>query len=136
MRISAWLKTTTVTAAALIGSQLLGVSAPIQAQITGQPTGVGFPQPGAMPANGGVSGGGASPGAVGGNIGLAAANLSSYILGAGDQISLSVIGYPEFTGTTAVLPDGTVTLPLVGPVRAAGLTPNQLTAAMPAPMRA
>ncbi|MEL6158185.1 MAG: polysaccharide biosynthesis/export family protein [Cyanobacteria bacterium J06627_32] len=53
---------------------------------------------------------------------------ATYILGAGDQISLSVIGYPEFTGTVALLPDGTVTLPLIGPVRAAGLTPNQFSA--------
>ena len=55
---------------------------------------------------------------------------ATYILGAGDQISLSVIGYPEFTGTLAILPDGSVTLPLVGPVRVSGLTPNQLSAAL------
>ena len=64
---------------------------------------------------------------------LPAATSSSnatYILGAGDQISLSVIGYPEFTGTLAILPDGSVTLPLVGPVRVSGLTPNQLSAAL------
>ncbi|MGB3299535.1 MAG: polysaccharide biosynthesis/export family protein, partial [Phormidesmis sp.] len=48
----------------------------------------------------------------------AASSSAMYILGAGDQISLSVIGYPEFTGTLAVLSDGTITLPLVGPVRA------------------
>ncbi|MEL7331773.1 MAG: polysaccharide biosynthesis/export family protein [Cyanobacteria bacterium J06560_2] len=55
---------------------------------------------------------------------------ASYILGAGDQVSLSVIGYPEFTGTLAVLPDGSVNLPLVGPIRASGLTPNQLSAVL------
>lgn len=52
---------------------------------------------------------------------------ANYILGVGDQITLSVIGYPEFTGNLAILPDGTVTLPLVGPVRVIGLTPVQLS---------
>ncbi|MEM6450708.1 MAG: polysaccharide biosynthesis/export family protein [Cyanobacteria bacterium P01_D01_bin.105] len=52
---------------------------------------------------------------------------TTYILGAGDQVSLSVIGYPEFTGTIAILPDGSVTLPLIGPLRVDGLTPNQLS---------
>ncbi len=61
---------------------------------------------------------------------------ASYILGAGDQISLSVIGYPEFTGTLAVLPDGTVNLPLVGALRASGLTPNQLSAVLTQQMMA
>ena len=51
---------------------------------------------------------------------------ANYILGAGDQITLSVVGYPEFTGTVALLPDGTLMLPLVGQVQAAGATPNQL----------
>jgi len=61
---------------------------------------------------------------------------ASYILGAGDQISLSVIGYPEFTGTLAVLPDGTVNLPLIGALRASGLTPNQLSAVLTQQMMA
>ena len=51
---------------------------------------------------------------------------ANYILGAGDQIALAVVGYPEFTGTIAVLPDGTLMLPLIGQVQAAGYTPNQL----------
>ena len=65
-----------------------------------------------------------------GNVPAAASSSATYILGAGDQISLSVIGYPEFTGTVAVLSDGTITLPLVGPVRVSGLTPNQLSSAL------
>ena len=52
---------------------------------------------------------------------------ATYILGPGDQISLSVIGYPEFTGTIAILPDGTVMLPLIGQVRVAGMTANQVS---------
>ena len=51
---------------------------------------------------------------------------ANYVLGVGDQITLSVIGYPEFTGNLAILPDGTVTLPLVGHIQATGLTPVQL----------
>jgi len=140
MRIFTRFKTTAAVTAALFGSQLIGVSVPTQAQITGQPTGTGFPQPGTIPTN-------AAPAntipptalpvaPMNGTVGMAATSLSGYILGAGDQIALSVIGYPEFTGTTAVLPDGTVTLPLVGPVRAAGLTPNQLTAVLTQQMRA
>ncbi|MEM6869024.1 MAG: polysaccharide biosynthesis/export family protein [Cyanobacteria bacterium P01_C01_bin.121] len=138
MRTSAWLKTMTVVSTALLGSQLVDVCAPAQAQITGQPTGPGFSQPANSPSNMGNPAANSSvinrP--VNGNVGLSAANLSGYILGAGDQISLSVIGYPEFTGTTAVLPDGTVTLPLIGPVRTAGITQNQLTAVLTEQMKA
>ncbi len=66
-----------------------------------------------------------------GNAPIAASSSSAtYLLGAGDQISLSVIGYPEFTGTLAILSDGTITLPLVGSLRVTGLTPNQLSAAL------
>ncbi|MFK8181740.1 MAG: polysaccharide biosynthesis/export family protein [Phormidesmis sp.] len=60
----------------------------------------------------------------------AASSNATYILGGGDQISLSVIGYPEFTGTLAVLSDGSVTLPLIGQVAVSGLTPNQLSAVL------
>lgn len=59
-----------------------------------------------------------------------AVSNATYILDAGDQVSLSVIGYPEFTGTLAILPDGTVTLPLIGSLRISGLTPNQLSAVL------
>ncbi|MEM8501968.1 MAG: polysaccharide biosynthesis/export family protein [Cyanobacteria bacterium P01_D01_bin.1] len=67
----------------------------------------------------------------------AAGSISSanYILGAGDQISLSVLGYPEFTGTLAILPDGSINLPLIGQLNAAGLTPNQLSAVLTQQMR-
>jgi len=60
---------------------------------------------------------------------------ATYILDAGDQISLSVIGYPEFTGTLAILPDGSITLPLVGPLRVSGLTPNQLSVGLTQQLR-
>lgn len=52
---------------------------------------------------------------------------SAYLLGPGDQIEVSVYGYEEYTGPVSVLPDGTITLPLVGKVPAAGLTIEHLT---------
>lgn len=49
-----------------------------------------------------------------------------YVLGPGDQIQLSVYGYDEYSGQKTILPDGTITLDLIGPVQAAGLTTEQL----------
>lgn len=51
---------------------------------------------------------------------------SSYLLGPGDQIEVSVYSYEEYTGPMSILPDGTITLPLVGKVAAAGQTTEQL----------
>jgi polysaccharide biosynthesis/export protein len=53
---------------------------------------------------------------------------ADYILGAGDQIEISVYGYQEFTGARTVLPDGSISLPVVGSVMAANRTPTQLAA--------
>ena len=52
---------------------------------------------------------------------------STYILGPGDRIDLSVYGFEEYTGSLAVLPDGTINLPLIGKLPAAGRTTEQLT---------
>ncbi|MGI8933692.1 MAG: polysaccharide biosynthesis/export family protein [Phormidesmis sp.] len=52
---------------------------------------------------------------------------SAYLLGPGDQIQVSVYGYEEYTGPMLVLPDGTITLPVVGRVPVAGRTTDQLT---------
>ncbi|GAB4144960.1 MAG: SLBB domain-containing protein [Cyanobacteria bacterium J069] len=49
----------------------------------------------------------------------------AYILGAGDELSIAVFGYDEYTLTTTVLPDGTITLPLIGQVQASGKTTDQ-----------
>lgn len=46
----------------------------------------------------------------------------------GDQIQLTVWGYPEFNTTTTVKGYGTITVPLIGEVIAAGLTVRQLSA--------
>src|SRR5579872_3732475 len=49
----------------------------------------------------------------------------SYVFGAGDTISVSVWGDPEFDGQFIISPDGTISLKLVGEVRVAGLTRQQ-----------
>lgn len=51
---------------------------------------------------------------------------SSYLLGPGDRVDVDVYGFEEYTGTLSILPDGTVILPLVGKVPAAGRTTGQL----------
>ena len=50
-----------------------------------------------------------------------------YILGAGDQLEVTVLGYLEFTGTKVILTDGTIALPAIGNVQAAGLSPSVLS---------
>lgn len=51
----------------------------------------------------------------------------AYVLGAGDFLDIRVYGYDEFTGTQVILPDGTVTLPLIGSVMAGDRTAAELT---------
>jgi len=50
-----------------------------------------------------------------------------YVLGPEDVIEVVVYGQPDLSRTVAILPDGTISLPLVGIVRAAGLTIEELT---------
>ncbi len=52
---------------------------------------------------------------------------STYSIRKGDQVQLSVWGYPEFTTTAVVKEAGTITIPLIGEVIAAGLTKDQFT---------
>lgn len=49
-----------------------------------------------------------------------------YILGPGDQIRLTVFGEADLSGEFKVGDDGNVSLPLIGPMAAKGLTPAQL----------
>jgi polysaccharide biosynthesis/export protein len=49
-----------------------------------------------------------------------------YIIGSEDIISIKVWREPEFTGAKGVRPDGKITMPLVGDIQAAGLTPKRL----------
>lgn len=48
----------------------------------------------------------------------------------GDQIQLSVLGYPEFNTNATVREAGTISIPLAGEIRAVGLTKDQLTEAV------
>ncbi len=51
--------------------------------------------------------------------------LPQDVIKPGDQVQVMVWGYPEFNTTTTVKSYGTITLPLVGDVIAAGFTENQ-----------
>lgn len=54
--------------------------------------------------------------------------IAPYILGPGDQVAVVVLGYDEFTGSRVILPDGTLSIPLVGSIQAAGRTTDDLSA--------
>jgi polysaccharide biosynthesis/export protein len=51
---------------------------------------------------------------------------SGYVLGPGDQFKLTVFDYEEFTGPQVVLPDGNISLPIVGSIQAADRTTDEL----------
>lgn len=54
------------------------------------------------------------------------AGQQQYVLGPGDVLEISVYGYEDVSRVVPVRPDGMISLPLIGEVRAAGLTPEQL----------
>lgn len=54
----------------------------------------------------------------------------SYKLGPGDQIKVTVFGADDLSGEFPVSDTGTAVLPLIGEVKAAGLTPRELEAAI------
>ncbi|MGA3017753.1 MAG: polysaccharide biosynthesis/export family protein, partial [Bryobacteraceae bacterium] len=54
----------------------------------------------------------------------------AYIIGPEDILGVKVWENPSFNGSYNVLPDGTISIPLLGPIRASGLTPLQLEAAI------
>lgn len=56
----------------------------------------------------------------------------NYRLGAGDQITLEIWGYPELSGAHTIGPDGRITLPLVGPFKAVDLSREQAAQAIKA----
>ncbi|MBL6952950.1 MAG: polysaccharide export protein [Alphaproteobacteria bacterium] len=60
--------------------------------------------------------------------GAAQAQLSDYLLGPGDKLSLKVFGHADLSGQTTVGSDGTIAVPLVGQVKAASLTVPELQA--------
>ncbi|MGQ0533367.1 MAG: polysaccharide biosynthesis/export family protein [Caulobacteraceae bacterium] len=53
-----------------------------------------------------------------------------YRLGAGDQIRITVFNEPELTGPFTVGSQGTIAYPLVGTIRAGGLTVPEFTTAL------
>src|ERR1700756_1312116 len=53
-----------------------------------------------------------------------------YVIGADDQLHISVWKEPDLTETLPVRPDGKISMPLLNDVPAAGLTPSQLAASI------
>ena len=50
----------------------------------------------------------------------------SYVIGPEDVLLIKVWHEPELTGPVSVSPDGTISMPLINEIRAAGITPDQL----------
>ncbi len=50
-----------------------------------------------------------------------------YVIGDGDSLQISVWGSPDLSITTMVRPDGKISIPAVGEIKASGLTPMELT---------
>src|SRR4051794_29086242 len=55
---------------------------------------------------------------------------NAYAIGLGDVLEISVWKNPELSATVPVRPDGRISVPLLGDVQAAGLTPLALKAAL------
>jgi polysaccharide export outer membrane protein len=58
----------------------------------------------------------------------AAIDPKAYLIGAEDVISIRVWREPENSGQFVVRPDGKISVPLIGEIQAAGLTPEKLSA--------
>jgi polysaccharide export outer membrane protein len=54
--------------------------------------------------------------------------VNEYHIGVDDRLQISVWRNPELSVTVPVRPDGMISMPLIGDVRAGGLTPNQVAA--------
>jgi len=61
---------------------------------------------------------------------LQTAQTDSYRLGTGDKLHIGVFGENNLTGDYTIAPDGTIGFPLVGNIRAAGLTIPELQQAV------
>ncbi len=53
---------------------------------------------------------------------------SEYVIGVADHLTIKVWKNPDLSAEVIVRPDGTITMPLVGDVHAAGRTPTELRA--------
>lgn len=60
------------------------------------------------------------------------ANESSYHLGPGDKLNIKVVGSEDVSGDYTVGDNGTISVPLIGDVKASGLTSDQLAREMAA----
>lgn len=65
----------------------------------------------------------------------AAVGGPSYVIGPDDVLTVSVWKEPDLTSTLPVRPDGSISLPLLNDVQAAGLTPMQLAGAITEKLR-
>lgn len=54
------------------------------------------------------------------------AGAKDYVIGGGDSLQISVWGNPELSTGVLVRPDGKISLPALGEISAAGLTPTEL----------
>ncbi len=57
----------------------------------------------------------------------APAASAGYLLGADDEVTVAVYGRPDMAVKTRIAADGTINVPLLGPVRAAGMTAADLS---------
>ena len=71
------------------------------------------------------AGGGTAP-SVAAPSASAPAEPVQYQIGPGDQLQISVWQHPDLSPSVTVLPDGEVSLPLIGEVKAAGLEEKEL----------
>ena len=53
---------------------------------------------------------------------------TEYVLGIGDHLSINVWENPNLSSDAVIRPDGTITMPLIGDLKAAGETPSSLKA--------
>src|SRR6202167_5597516 len=58
----------------------------------------------------------------------AAKNVDPYVIGSDDELEIVVWNQPQLSGKVIVASDGTIAMPLIGRVPAAGQTPDQLKA--------
>jgi polysaccharide export outer membrane protein len=83
----------------------------------------------ALAGNGILPAQSASASSAGGGAGVTAGSgvdTKAYVIGAEDVLRVDVWREPGNSGTFVVRPDGRISLPLIGEVQAAGLTPEQL----------
>jgi polysaccharide biosynthesis/export protein ExoF len=60
----------------------------------------------------------------------AAADADGYRLGTGDKLRIKVLEWPDLSGEYTVSPAATVSMPIVGELRAEGTTPSELAGAI------